>query len=193
MMPDWMVSLAQGLFWVVTMTLLMRWLGRSRHRSRPVAERDRIQHPAGILAIGVIGTLFFAGVPVAARIWPDDSVNFWFYALFAGMTLMAVYIVADYFLARHEVSDEGMDFGRPTGRRVVFHWGEVRRIRFSRTWNWFRIELQSGDVVRVSGMMMGLPALADKALRHVPASRIDGDALQLLRNAAKDQLPPIWE
>lgn len=192
MMPGWLSGLAQGLAWIVSMTLLMRWLARSRHRPRPAASSNRLQHPPGVLAVGAIGMLFFVGVMVAASIWPDDGVNVWFYGFFAGMAMMSLYIVTDYYHARHDVSEEGMDFGRPDKRRVVFRWTDVQGIGFSKMWNWFRIELRSGEVVRVSGMMMGLPAFATQVLRQVPAARIDSDALDLLRNAANDRLPPVW-
>lgn len=192
MMPEWLAPVAQSLFWVVSMTLVMRWLGRSRQRPRPASDGKSVRHPPGILAVGVISLLFFVGVVVAASIWPDEGVNVWFYSFFAGMILMSAYIVADYVYARHQITEEGMDFGRPTGGRVAFRWSEVRSIRFSRMWNWFRIELQSGEVVRVSAMMMGLPALARQVLSQVPAVRINRDALKLLENAAKDELPPIW-
>jgi hypothetical protein len=191
-MPDWLRAVAQGLFWVVAMTLTMRWLARSRHRAAPAAAGRRVQHHAGLLVIGVIGTLFFAGAMVAATIWPDDTVNVWFHVFMSGMTLLAAYLVADYRFARHTVSEAGMDFGRPTGRRLAFGWNEVGKVRFSRAWNWFRIELQSGEVVRISGLMTGLPDFAAKVLEHVPAARIDKDSLQMLRATAKGQLPPVW-
>ncbi|RZA31830.1 MAG: hypothetical protein EOP92_29190 [Lysobacteraceae bacterium] len=192
MMPEWLAPVAQALFWVVTMTLLMRWLGRSRQRGHPTSDGKRVRHPPGILAVGVITLLFFVGVVGTASIWPDDGVNVWFYAFFAGMILMSAYIVADYYYARHVLTEDGMDFGRPTGRRVAFRWSEVRTVRFSTMWNWFRIELQSGEVVHVSAMMMGLPALAREVLRQVPEARIDRGAFKLLENAAKDVLPPVW-
>jgi hypothetical protein len=192
-MPDWLRALAQGLFWVVAMTLTMRWLARGRRRAAPDAAGGRVQHHAGSLAVGVICTLVFVGVIVAASIWPDEGVNVWFYAFMTGFVLLGAYLVADYRFARHTVSEAGMDFGRPTGRRVVFGWAEVRNVRFSKSWNWFRIALQSGEVVHVSGMMTGLPEFAGKVLEQVPAARIDSDTLAMLRDTANGKLPPIWE
>ena len=189
-MPDWLRALAQGLFWVVSMTVVMRWLARGRQRAAPAAAGGRVQHHAGALVIGVVCTLFFVGVMVVASIWPDEGVNFWFHAFMTGFVLLGAYLVADYRFARHSVSEAGMDFGRPTGRRLAFGWTEVRDVRYSKTWNWFRIELQSGEVVRVSGMMTGLPEFAARVLAHVPAARIDGDSLRMLRDTANGQLPP---
>ncbi len=192
-MPDWLRTVAQGLFWVAAMTVLMRWLGRSRHKAAPAIAGGRVQYHAAFLVLGVICTLLFAGAMVAATIWPDETVNFWFYALMTGFTLMGVYMMGDYRFARHTVSEAGMDFGRPTGQRVVFGWTEVRNIRFARSWNWFRIELQSGEVVRVSGMMTGLPGFAARVLEQVPETRIDKGTLGMLRDTANGKLPPVWE
>jgi hypothetical protein len=192
-MPDWLRAVAQGLFWVVAMTVVMRWLGRSRQTAAPAITSGRVQYHAAFLVLGVICTLFFVGAMVAATIWPDETVNFWFYAFMTGFTLMGVYMMADYRFARHTVWEAGMDFGRPTGRRVAFGWAEVRNVRFSKSWNWFRIELQSGEVVRVSGMMTGLPEFAAKVLEGVPEARIDSDTLAMLRDTANGKLPPVWE
>jgi len=193
MMPEWAAVLAKTVFWLVGMTLVMRWLGRGRHVAVPGALKGRVQHHGGILAIGLIGTLFFSGVMAAASVWPDEGVNFWFYAFMGGMTLLSAYLVADYRFARHSLTEHGMDFGRPSGRRVRFGWAEVTRIRFSRTWNWFRIELRSGEVVRVSGLMTGLPDFAARILEQAPGEAVDGDTLRMLRDTAKGRLPPVWD
>nr|WP_307742635.1 PH domain-containing protein [Massilia varians] len=111
----------------------------------------------------------------------------------AGFVLLGAYLVADWRFARHTVSDAGMDFGRPTGRRVAFGWAEVGNVRFSKSWNWFRIELRSGEVVRVSGMMTGLPEFAARVLEGLPETRIDGATLAMLRDTANGKLPPVWE
>ena len=100
-------------------------------------------------------------------------------------------LVADYRFARHVVSDEGMDFGRPTGRRLFFRWEEVRAVRFGNLGHWFKIELQSGEVLRVPVAMAGLPAFADQALRKVPAARIERDTLRMLERTARGDLPPL--
>lgn len=192
MMPGWLLALAQGLFWIATMTLAMRWLARSRHGPRPASDAGRLRQPRAMLVLGIVGTVFCIGAMVAATIWPDDTVGFWFYAFFGGFTLLPLYLVADWRHARHAVSEAGMDFGRPSGRRLAFRWHEVERIRYARSAGWFRIALRSGEVVRVSAMLMGLPAFADKVLRHVPAARIETDALAMLKDAARGKLPDIW-
>ncbi len=192
MIPGWLSALAQALFWIAGMTLTMRWLARSRLQARPASDADHLRQPRSMLAIGIVGIVFCVGVMVAFTIWPDDTTNAWLYVFFGGFTLLPLYIVADYYYARHDVSEAGMDFGRPNGRRLAFRWDEVERVRHARSAGWFRIRLRSGEVVRVSVMLMGLPAFANKVLRHVPAARIDKDARALLQDAASGKLPGIW-
>ncbi|BDT59832.1 hypothetical protein MasN3_33260 [Massilia varians] len=190
-MPDWLRVLAQTLFWVAAMTLTMRWLARARHRAAAAAAGGRVQHHAGCLVIGVIGTLFFIGVMVAASFWPDEGVNAWFHAFMSCFVLLGAYLVADWRFARHTVSEAGMDFGRPTGKRLAFGWDEVREVRYGNLGRWFKIELQPGQVLRVSVAMAGLPAFADQVLRHVPAVRIERDTLRMLERTARGDLPPL--
>lgn len=108
-MPDWLRMLAQGLLWVVAMTLSMRWLARGRHRAASSVGSGRVQHHGGSLVIGVICTLFFVGVIVAASIWPDEGVNVWFQIFMTGFVLLGAYLVADWRYARHALSDARID------------------------------------------------------------------------------------
>lgn len=189
-MPDWLRVLAYFLFWVGSMTLFTRWLARSRQQAHAVAS-NCVRHTNVMLIIGVAGLLCFTGLLAAAHLLPIEGTNAGSTAFFAGMMLLPAYLVADYRFARHVVSDEGMDFGRPTGRRLFFRWEQVRAVRFGNLGHWFKIELQSGEVLRVPVAMAGLPAFADQALRRVPAARIERDTLRMLERTARGDLPPL--
>lgn len=192
MSEAWLTALGQGVFWIVAMTLTMRWLARSRQRPRSPAQANRLAHPPAILVTGIVTTVLFGGVTLATLIWPDQDMPLLGTLYFASFVLLSGTMIADYYFARHELTDAGMDFGHMSGKRVSFRWTEVRRVRFSRAMNWFRIELQSGHVVRVSAFMMGLPVFAACVLREVPAVHIDQDTLVLLEKTAKGDLPSIW-
>ena len=193
-MSTWLSALAQALFWIAAMTVTMRWLARTRQQARPAQDADHLRQPGSMLAIGIVGTLLCIGVLVAVTVWPDHdggsiAVS---YAFFCAFTLLPLFVVADYFNGRHDVSEAGMDVGRASGRRLSFGWDEVSGIRYARSAGWFRIALCSGQVVRVSVMLMGLPVFADKVLRHVPAARIETDAFKVLKEATAGKLPGIW-
>jgi hypothetical protein len=89
-------------------------------------------------------------------------------------------MVADYYFARHHVSELGMDYGRMFGQRGTFSWSDVKRVRYASVMKWFAIELRSGSTVRVSAMLMGLPEFAGILRAHVPKSAIDDETYTLL-------------
>lgn len=131
MTEAWLRPLAQGIFWIVAMTLVMRWLAHGRRRPRPAADAKRMAHPLGILITGIVGTVFFIAVAIAATIWPDDDMTVLPVLLFASLVVLSASLIADYYFARHEVTDEGMDFGHMSGKRVSFRWTEVKYIPFA--------------------------------------------------------------
>ena len=125
MTSNWLITLAQAVFWIATMTVTMRWLARSRSQARPAQDAEHLRQPGSMLAIGIVGTLFCIGIMVAFTIWPDDSSGFLSYAFLCAFTLLPLFVLADYFNGRHDVSEAGMDVGRASGRRLAFGWDEV--------------------------------------------------------------------
>jgi hypothetical protein len=57
---------------------------------------------------------------------------------------------------------------------------------------WFKIELTSGVVVRVSAMLIGLPEFASRVLAGVPRGAIGENAYALLQQTEQGNLPRIW-
>jgi hypothetical protein len=189
---DFFGPLVQWTMWGVAMTLVMGWVARSRNRARPVDDARRLAHPPSTLVIGIIGVAFFGGIAIASNIWPNETVTVWTTCCFIGFALLSLPMVADYFFARHEVSEEGMQYGRMTGRRGSFRWSDVRRVRYGNLMKWFTLELESGATVRVSAMLMGLPEFASLALRHVPSAAIDEETRALLLSTAEGNPPNVW-
>jgi len=190
---SWLAILAQIVFWVVAMTLMTRWMARSRLRDDIDGDGMQLRHPAPTLCIGLAATMFSVGVFMAAFTWAEDLAVLFAGVLFGtGMVALSLSLVADYYLARHRVDAHGMHYGRMSGQRSAFAWSEVQRVNFSEGMNWYRITLQSGATVRVSGLMMGLPVFASHVLEHVPANRIDATARGKLDDAAQGKLHRLW-
>jgi hypothetical protein len=189
---DWFISMVQWSVWGVAMTLVMGWIARSRHRARPVDQATRLAHPPSTLIIGIVGVAFFAGTAIASNLWPNETVTVWTTLCFTGFALLSLPMVADYFFARHDVSDEGMQYGRMTGQRGALRWTEVRLVRYGSMMKWFKLELQSGTCVRVSAMLMGLPQFASLVLSHVQASAIDEPTRAVLEATAAGNPPNVW-
>jgi hypothetical protein len=174
------------------MTLVMGWVARSRNRARPVAEARLLRHPPSTLIIGMAGFIFFFGVAVVSNVFPNKTATLLTTSVFVGFSLLSTVAIADYFLARHELLDGGMSYGRLLGSRGSLKWNEVCRIRYAPVMKWFEIELASGEVARVSAMLTGLPAFARAVLLHVPPGTIDAETLAVLQATADGNPPKVW-
>jgi hypothetical protein len=112
--------------------------------------------------------------------------------VFVGFAPLALPIVGDYFAARHEVSEEGLRYGRLFGSGGQIRWADLKSVRFSAAMKWFRLESQSGTVVRISVMLMGLPVFAQLLLVYTPPEAIESNTLSVLRMTAEGNPPSVW-
>jgi Bacterial PH domain len=190
----WIAIVLAVLFWGLAMTLIMAWFARSRNRPRPATDTRRLAHPPSTLVSALVGMGICGGIAIASNVWPDDdrSATTWTTIVFIGFALFLLPMVADYFFARHEVSDAGMEYGRMSGRRASFRWSDVKRVRYVTGMKWFKIELQSGTTVRVSAFLMGLPEFARFLLPHVPAAAVDEPTRAVLQATAQGNPPSVW-
>jgi hypothetical protein len=178
--------------WGLVMALVMAWIASSRLRPRPPTDVRRLVHPPSTLIIGLAGFLFFAGIAVLSNVFANRTTTWWTTATFTGFALLSLLLVADYALARHEVSEAGLHYRRLTGRRGSLGWSELRRVRYAPAMKWFRLETASGDVARISVMLVGLPEFASLLLAYAPAQAIDADTLPILQATAAGQPPSVW-
>jgi len=192
MSEPWWTSAIQWTVWGIVMVLVMGWVGKSRLKARPKSDPRRLVHPPSTLIIGLVGFLFFAGIAVVSNVFPNKTVTWWTTAIFVGFAVLSLPMIADYFLARHELSEKGLSYGSMTGRRGYFEWLEVRRIRYAPAMKWFRLETRSGHVARISAMLVGLPEFARLVLAHVPPEAIEPETLPILEATAAGNPPPVW-
>jgi hypothetical protein len=136
--------------------------------------------------------VFFASIAVISNVFANNTTTWWATTLFIGFALVSSVMIADYFLARHEVSEEGVHSRRLTGTRRTLRWSDIRRVTYAPTMKWFRLEDQSGDVARVSAMLIGLPEFAKVLLAHTPPGVIDAETLPILVATAAGNPPPVW-
>jgi hypothetical protein len=185
-------SWLQWTLWTIIMSLIMGWVARSRQRPRPAGYVRRLQHPPSTLIIGLVSFLFFAAIAVISNVFANATTNWLTTTVFVGFALLALPIVGDYFAARHEVSEEGLRYGRLFGTGGHIRWADLKSIRYSAAMKWFRLESQSGTVVRISVMLMGLPVFAQLLLVHAPPEAIEGDTLPVLRMTGEGNPPSVW-
>jgi len=134
----------------------------------------------------------FTGIAVVSNVHANRTTSVFTTAIFVGFAVLALWLVADYFVGRHVVSDDGMNHGGLTGRRQ-FKWAEVSGVRYSPAMKWFRLETRSGQVTRVSAMLVGLPEFARLVLARVPAGAIEPETRPVLEATAAGHLPSVWQ
>ena len=188
----WWTSAVQWAIWGVAMALVMGWVARSRHRARPSAEARRLAHPPSTLIIGLVAFAFFAGIAILSNVYANKTTTWWTTAIFVGFALLALPMIVDYFVAHHEVSEAGLSYGRLSGRRKHLEWSDVVRVRYAPVMKWFRVETRSGDVARISAMLVGLPEFARLVLAHAPPGVIDRETLPVLEATAAGRPPSVW-
>jgi hypothetical protein len=182
----------QWTLWGLLMSAIMAWVARSRGRTRPASDARRLQHPPSTLVIAIACFLLFAAIAVVSNLYANATTHWWTTAVFVGFALLALPLLGDYFAARHEVSEEGLRYGRLLGVGGYMRWTELKRVHFSDSMKWFRLESKSGEVVRLSVMLMGLTNFAQLLLAHTPAEAIDRYTLPVLRSTAEGNPPSVW-
>src|SRR5438874_3359859 len=139
-------SWLQWTFWAIIMSLIMGWVARSRRQPRAAEYARRLQHPPSTLIIGLVSFLLFAAIAVISNVFANATTSWKTTTIFVGFALLALPILGDYFAARHELSEEGLRYGRLVGSGGYMRWTELKSVRFSEAMKWFRLESQSGKV-----------------------------------------------
>jgi len=190
---EWWVPIVQWTLWGLVMVVVMGWVARSRLRERPESERHTLRHPVSTLVIGVVVAAFFFGIAVISNtIGKNPTATVWTTLLFVAFGLASAPMIADYFFARHRVSERGIEYGRMFGQRGSLRWSEVRRVRFAPVMKWFVLETASGAKVRVSAMLIGLPEFAHFVLLHVPMEAIELETQVVLSETEQGRPPSVW-
>lgn len=190
--PAW-VPLLQSALWVVVMTAVMAWVGRSRTRPGPATDTRKLEQPTSTLILGLIGVVFFGGITLISNTFGRNrTTTIWTTLTFVFFAVASSTMILEYVFGRHWLSERGMAHQGMFGRRREFSWSDVRSVRYSSVMKWFVIRLHSGDAVRVSAMVMGLPELARLLLEQVPRSAIEDETFEILRQTEHGQLPKVW-
>jgi hypothetical protein len=192
MSKDWWITAAQWALWGMVMSLAMGWLAKNRLKRHPNTSPRHLYHPISTLIVGLVCFVFFAGIATISNVYANKTTTWWTTTIFIGFAAMSVPVVADYFLARHELSDAGLSYGRLSGTRGYLKWSELYRVQYAPVMKWFRLETSSGKVARISAMLVGLPEFAQHLLRHAPPEAIEKNTLHILQATAHGNPPPVW-
>jgi hypothetical protein len=184
-------ELARAAAGPAVVSLILGWLGATRRRARLPAEAGRLQHPVSTLIVGLFGFAFFAGLALLSFVIDNGTAGPLVTGAFLGFAALSLLMVADYYRARFELTADGMSYGRLFGAPGSVRWRDVTRLTYSRAMKWYRIETSSGEVVRVSAMLIGFPEFARAALAQVPSYALDEAAVAMLRTTAQGELPKL--
>ena len=174
------------------MAAVMGWLARARTRPRAPQAAHTLAHPRSTLVVGLVCAGFFSVLAVWSALFPGKTGSPLISLFFLSFAALGVPLVLDYRNARHELTPDGLRYGKLMGGNGQARWADVRQIRFSQSAKWFRMHLADGRVIRISAMLQGLPEFAAAALGGVPPAAIDADTRALLEATARGELPRVW-
>lgn len=142
--------------------------------------------------MGLACFIFFAAAAILSNVFRNHTTTWGTTSIFVGFALISLPMITDYFIARHKVSEEGLAYRKITGAARYLRWSELKHVRYATGMKWFRLETQSGEVARISAMLMGLPEFARLLLAHTPKDAIDDAALPVLQATAGGNAPSVW-
>jgi hypothetical protein len=174
------------------MTAVMGWLGKSRQRPLPAGDGRQLVQPKGVLVIGLVGFVFFAALAILSNVFTNETTTWWTTAVFVGFALLSASLVSVCFTDRHELSDSELIYTTFFGARKHMRWSTVKTVRYAPVAKWFWLKDESGQVARISAMLMGLPEFARLLLKYVSPQAIDEETRKILQACAEGRLPPLY-
>src|SRR5215471_15396383 len=197
MQKNFLGSAVCWFLFVLTVTLVMRWLARSRlSPSSDRADDSVLENPAAILLIGVVSFVFFGTLAILSFLLPvstpkdqwTKTVLIWTSPFTLAFVTMGGYLIAQYFRERHRLEPTRLTY-RTVFKSGTLRWDEVQSVYYSSSLKWFRIQTNGGAVVRVTIMLKNLPAFARCVLANVSPSCIDAATNLVLNATASGDLP----
>jgi hypothetical protein len=141
-----------------------------------------MQYPPSVRAIGAFVLAVLAMLAAAFAVTAANGAGGPVLAgVLAAFLAFGLLLIVGSVRVWHVLTADGLEFGRLLGRRGSLKWRDVTRLTYSRGMRWFRIETASGEVVRISAILTGLPDLAGAVLEQVPSYAIDEGAREALQ------------
>lgn len=197
-MDDWLSQLLVWALWFPAMAFVMGYLAKVRMQ-KPVGLNDgELRHPWTTLAMGVTGLVLFGGFALVVLLAGSEEFGgrrqyFGLLGAFLGFAAAFFPVVLIHKRERYQVTEDGIQFQPPFRRGGFLKWPEVKRVRYSITNKWFRVDGINGEVVRISVMLSGLPDFARVLLDHVSEGVIDPSAEPVLKATREGHPPTLWQ
>lgn len=152
----------------------------------------RLTPPAMYLIVGVVSSVCFIGLAVLVPFYSrnqNPAASWWAAGLFLGFALFSLYLVAQYFVVRHQVFTTGLLYLRLMRPALFFKWQDVRSVSVSFDKKNIVVRSSGGWVAKVPFESRGVAALAAELSSNVPASAFTPRDLDLVRACATETLP----
>ncbi len=178
-------------------TLITGLIAVSRKRkpiatSSPGAIPGRMQQPPATLAVGIavlVACLGLAAIALVARNGTDDEPLL--PAVCAALGALGLLLILQYARVWHQLTADGLEFGRLLGPRGSLRWRDVTRLTYSRGARSFRIETASGEVARISANLTGTLEFARAVLGQVPSYALDDSTRAMLQALVQGEQPRL--
>jgi hypothetical protein len=157
-----------------------------------VTERARVlTHPRSTLVVGIVCIGLFIALAILSGIFakPEQGSTSYFFLLFV---LLGVPIVAEGLRVRHELHDEGIAYRGLLFQHALVPWNELESARWSHSMKWLAVTTRDERVLRFSGLLNGLDALALALNEKVRGLRVDKATTEILAHAREGKLPSVW-
>lgn len=192
MQHPWWRYVLQICLWFIVTSWVMGCVSKNRLKSNSKKKSKTLSHPASTFFIGCFGFVFFAGISILSNVYANKTTSIWTTLTFVTFALIATIVIADYFLARHEISESGINFGKMTGTRGYIQWSDLESVEFSSVMQWFKLKSNDGQIAHISSMLSGLPEFARLIIKNAPSTAISADTRVVLEETAKGSLPQLW-
>jgi hypothetical protein len=140
--------------------------------------------PRSTLIIGLLCAGLFLTIALLSALFPGKTGSPAITLFVGGFAALGLLMILEYRNGRHTLTENGLQYGRMLGQTGALRWNDVRRLGYSESAKWFRIELAGGRVVRVSAMLSAFRPLP------VPLSITFHRALSTRTHTACSRRPP---
>jgi Bacterial PH domain len=197
-MNDWLSLLLFWALWIPAMAFVMGYLAKVRMQKPADLPVGELRHPWTTLALAITGLLLFGGFALVVLVVGPDEFGgrrqyFGFLGAFSGFAAAFFPVVLVHKREHYQVTDDGIQYQPPFRRGGFLKWSDVKRVRYSITNKWFRLDGVNGEVVRISVMLLGLPDFARVLFDHVSDGVIEPSAEPVLNATREGHPPSLWQ
>jgi hypothetical protein len=188
----YLLSIVQWTLWAVIMAAIGAWMSKARKKPASGTDPRVLAYPLSALVLALVCVLLFGAFTVVTLFAAAGNAPWWTTAIFGVFTLASLHFLADTWVARYHVSEEGLRYTSVFVRDRLFKWAEIRSVKYASNMKWFVVKDSGTHVARVSTMMSGLPVFAQLLINNVEQAAIDSSTLAILKQTARGEPPSVW-